>query len=151
MIDAVDSENETAASDSKAIKETIDFKEIKRVDHILASMQRKVIFTFISLLVVPFPCNLEDPFSGLKGTIHHYIDFVLATSGSTSMTQPLEVHKQFCRRSLISLRNSSGAFLTHCTLDDTLLFSLRSPMVLSKVYMASCVLLNYTCSTCIST
>ncbi|KAI5674842.1 hypothetical protein M9H77_05792 [Catharanthus roseus] len=38
----VDSENETAASDSKAIKETIDFKEIKRVDHILASMQRKL-------------------------------------------------------------------------------------------------------------
>ncbi|KAI5639464.1 hypothetical protein M9H77_00605 [Catharanthus roseus] len=38
----VDSENETAASDSKAIKETIDFKEIKRADHILASMQRKV-------------------------------------------------------------------------------------------------------------
>ncbi|KAI5660592.1 hypothetical protein M9H77_29385 [Catharanthus roseus] len=42
LIDAVDSENETAASDSKAIKETIDFKEIKRVDHILASMQRKI-------------------------------------------------------------------------------------------------------------
>ncbi|KAI5639558.1 hypothetical protein M9H77_00633 [Catharanthus roseus] len=38
----VDSENETAAPDLKAIKETIDFKEIKRVDHILASMQRKL-------------------------------------------------------------------------------------------------------------
>ncbi|WMV57565.1 hypothetical protein MTR67_050950 [Solanum verrucosum] len=38
----VASENERSASESKAAKETIDFKELKRVDHILASLQRKV-------------------------------------------------------------------------------------------------------------
>lgn len=40
--DAVDSENENAPLDSKVGKETIDFKEMKRIDHILASLQRKV-------------------------------------------------------------------------------------------------------------
>ena len=43
--DAVDAENENAALESKAGKETIDFKEVKRVDHILASLQRKVALT----------------------------------------------------------------------------------------------------------
>lgn len=38
----VDAENESASSEPKAAKETIDFKELKRVDHILASLQRKV-------------------------------------------------------------------------------------------------------------
>lgn len=38
----VDTENESASSEPKAAKETIDFKELKRVDHILASLQRKV-------------------------------------------------------------------------------------------------------------
>ncbi|GAA0157926.1 hypothetical protein LIER_15081 [Lithospermum erythrorhizon] len=38
----VDAENESAASEPKATKETIDFKELKRVDHILASLQRKL-------------------------------------------------------------------------------------------------------------
>ncbi|XP_049399265.1 mediator of RNA polymerase II transcription subunit 6-like [Solanum stenotomum] len=38
----VASENERSASESKAAKETIDFKELKRVDHILASLQRKL-------------------------------------------------------------------------------------------------------------
>ncbi|KAL3511722.1 hypothetical protein ACH5RR_024439 [Cinchona calisaya] len=38
----VDAENEAAASESKANKETIDFKEIKRVDHILTSLRRKL-------------------------------------------------------------------------------------------------------------
>lgn len=37
-----DSENETALAESKTVKETIDIKEVKRVDHILASLQRKV-------------------------------------------------------------------------------------------------------------
>ncbi|BFG24347.1 hypothetical protein CerSpe_106210 [Prunus speciosa] len=37
----VDSENEAAAFESKVTKETIDFKEVKRVDHILQSLQRK--------------------------------------------------------------------------------------------------------------
>ncbi|KAJ7963114.1 Mediator of RNA polymerase II transcription subunit 6 [Quillaja saponaria] len=37
----VDSDNEPAF-ESKAGKETIDFKEVKRVDHILASLQRKL-------------------------------------------------------------------------------------------------------------
>ena len=36
------SENESAASEPKAAKETIDFKELKRVDHIFASLQRTV-------------------------------------------------------------------------------------------------------------
>ena len=43
LSNAVDSENESAAFESKVGKETIDFKEVKRVDHILASLQRKVI------------------------------------------------------------------------------------------------------------
>ncbi|KAL5575523.1 hypothetical protein UlMin_017222 [Ulmus minor] len=38
----VDSKNESAAFESKVGKETIDFKEVKRVDHILASLQRKL-------------------------------------------------------------------------------------------------------------
>ncbi|KAK1553086.1 hypothetical protein Q3G72_028587 [Acer saccharum] len=38
----VDAENEGATLDSKVTKETIDFKEVKRVDHILASLQRKL-------------------------------------------------------------------------------------------------------------
>ncbi|KAK0592958.1 hypothetical protein LWI29_028245 [Acer saccharum] len=38
----VDAENEGVTLDSKVTKETIDFKEVKRVDHILASLQRKL-------------------------------------------------------------------------------------------------------------
>ncbi|KAL2454695.1 Mediator of RNA polymerase II transcription subunit 6 [Abeliophyllum distichum] len=38
----VDVENENTAPESKVTKETIDFKELKRLDHILASMQRKL-------------------------------------------------------------------------------------------------------------
>ncbi|TXG68762.1 hypothetical protein EZV62_003697 [Acer yangbiense] len=38
----VDAENEGATLESKVTKETIDFKEVKRVDHILASLQRKL-------------------------------------------------------------------------------------------------------------
>ncbi|KAK6148789.1 hypothetical protein DH2020_016314 [Rehmannia glutinosa] len=38
----VDAENESTSSETKAAKETIDFKELKRVDHILASLQRKL-------------------------------------------------------------------------------------------------------------
>ncbi|KAJ6369381.1 hypothetical protein OIU76_027756 [Salix suchowensis] len=38
----VDSENEGAASESKIGKEVIDFKEVKRIDHIIASLQRKL-------------------------------------------------------------------------------------------------------------
>lgn len=38
----MDSEDESASQEPKAAKETIDFKEVKRVDHILASLQRKV-------------------------------------------------------------------------------------------------------------
>nr|GLL23450.1 mediator of RNA polymerase II transcription subunit 6 [Ipomoea trifida]GMC76055.1 mediator of RNA polymerase II transcription subunit 6 [Ipomoea batatas] len=38
----VDAENESGHAESKAPKETIDFKELKRVDHILASLQRKL-------------------------------------------------------------------------------------------------------------
>ncbi|KAK4578888.1 hypothetical protein RGQ29_028810 [Quercus rubra] len=34
--------DESAAVESKVAKETIDFKEVKRVDHILASLQRKL-------------------------------------------------------------------------------------------------------------
>lgn len=39
---AVDNENDGASLDSKAGKEIIDFKEVKRIDHILANLQRKV-------------------------------------------------------------------------------------------------------------
>ena len=39
--DAVDAD-ESVALESKVAKETIDFKEVKRIDHILASLQRKV-------------------------------------------------------------------------------------------------------------
>ncbi|XP_021294158.1 mediator of RNA polymerase II transcription subunit 6 [Herrania umbratica] len=38
----VDTENESETFESKGGKETIDFKEVKRVDHILASLQRKL-------------------------------------------------------------------------------------------------------------
>lgn len=38
----VDSENENTSLEPKAIKETIDVKEVKRVDLILASLQRKL-------------------------------------------------------------------------------------------------------------
>lgn len=39
---AVDGETESAASDPKAAKEVIDFKELKRVDHLLIKLQRKL-------------------------------------------------------------------------------------------------------------
>lgn len=39
---SAEAENEDANSESKAAKEAIDIKELKRVDHILASLQRKV-------------------------------------------------------------------------------------------------------------
>ncbi|OVA14465.1 Mediator complex [Macleaya cordata] len=38
----VDGENESTGLEPKVAKETIDFKELKRVDHILASLQRKL-------------------------------------------------------------------------------------------------------------
>lgn len=44
LFDLVDAESESAALESKAPKETINFKEVKRIDHILASLQRKVMF-----------------------------------------------------------------------------------------------------------
>ncbi|KAK0594987.1 hypothetical protein LWI29_002383 [Acer saccharum] len=37
----VDAKNEGATLETKVTKETIDFKEVKRVEHILASLQRK--------------------------------------------------------------------------------------------------------------
>lgn len=40
--DIVDAENEKTVLESKATKDAIDFKELKRLDHILASLQRKV-------------------------------------------------------------------------------------------------------------
>lgn len=48
---SVDSENEAAVPEAKAGKETIDIKELMRVDHILASLQRKVCWNYIG-----FPC-----------------------------------------------------------------------------------------------
>lgn len=39
---AADAENEESSAELKSAKETIDLKELKRVDHILASLQRKV-------------------------------------------------------------------------------------------------------------
>ncbi|KAK9282495.1 hypothetical protein L1049_005414 [Liquidambar formosana] len=40
--DAVDAKNESVALELKFGKETIEFKEVKRIDHILASLQRKL-------------------------------------------------------------------------------------------------------------
>ncbi|PPR95183.1 hypothetical protein GOBAR_AA25479 [Gossypium barbadense] len=40
----VDTENESETVEPKGGKEAIDFKEVKRVDHILASLQRKVTY-----------------------------------------------------------------------------------------------------------
>ncbi|PNX73955.1 mediator of RNA polymerase II transcription subunit 6-like protein [Trifolium pratense] len=54
-----DSENETTIPEPKAAKETIDLKEIKRVDHILASLQRKntmnSCYHFLPCLTSSFP------------------------------------------------------------------------------------------------
>ena len=53
---SVDSENES--EEVKPAKETINFKEVKRVDHILASLQRKVTFFNITnhLLSIDIIC-----------------------------------------------------------------------------------------------
>ncbi|RZC63901.1 hypothetical protein C5167_025651 [Papaver somniferum] len=39
---AVDGENEITGTETKVVKETIDFKEVKRIDHILGALQRKL-------------------------------------------------------------------------------------------------------------
>lgn len=49
---AVDVENEKTNVEAKSGKEAIDFKEVKRVDHILASLQRKVAFQGEILLLI---------------------------------------------------------------------------------------------------
>lgn len=49
----VDAGNESSALESKASKEMINFKEVKRIDHILASLQRKVIFVCTSFSYSP--------------------------------------------------------------------------------------------------
>lgn len=46
----VDTENESATLVPKAPKEIIDLKEVKRIDHILASLQRKVMFDCTTFL-----------------------------------------------------------------------------------------------------
>jgi hypothetical protein len=38
-----ETESDVAASESKTQKETVDFKELKRIDHILMTLQKKVI------------------------------------------------------------------------------------------------------------
>lgn len=43
---AVDSESESASLEPKIGKEMIDYKDVKRVDHILAALQRKVTNVF---------------------------------------------------------------------------------------------------------
>uniref|UniRef100_A0A3Q7FX61 Mediator of RNA polymerase II transcription subunit 6 n=1 Tax=Solanum lycopersicum TaxID=4081 RepID=A0A3Q7FX61_SOLLC len=52
----VESENNSQASETKPAKEAIDFKELKRVDHILASLQRK-------LPAVPLPPPLPEGYA----------------------------------------------------------------------------------------
>uniref|UniRef100_A0A453R469 Mediator complex subunit 6 n=1 Tax=Aegilops tauschii subsp. strangulata TaxID=200361 RepID=A0A453R469_AEGTS len=42
LLFTAETEADAAASESKAQKETIDLKELKRVDHILMSLQRKL-------------------------------------------------------------------------------------------------------------
>lgn len=50
---AVDSESESASLEPKIGKEVTDYKEVKRVDHILAALQRKVTpVTSCNVLVV---------------------------------------------------------------------------------------------------
>jgi hypothetical protein len=44
---AVETEADAAASESKTQKEAIDLKELKRIDHILTSLKRKVICFFV--------------------------------------------------------------------------------------------------------
>ncbi|RLN12980.1 mediator of RNA polymerase II transcription subunit 6 [Panicum miliaceum] len=39
---AVETESDAAASESKTQKEAIDLKELKRIDHILSSLKRKI-------------------------------------------------------------------------------------------------------------
>lgn len=45
MYIAVETESDAATTESKIQKEAIDVKELKRIDHILASLQRKVIWS----------------------------------------------------------------------------------------------------------
>lgn len=52
IYDAVDTENESETFEPKGGKEAIDFKEVKRVDHILASLQRKVTCNFFVLMLI---------------------------------------------------------------------------------------------------
>lgn len=66
FFDAVDSENEAAAFESKVTKETIDFKEVKRVDHILQSLQRKVIMHSIATNIIPCSYIEMNKFHGTK-------------------------------------------------------------------------------------
>lgn len=42
IFDLVEDEDESSTTKSQASKETINFKEVKRIDHILTSLHRKV-------------------------------------------------------------------------------------------------------------
>jgi len=47
----VETNSDAAASESKTQKEAIDLKELKRIDHILSSLKRKVICFFFLRLI----------------------------------------------------------------------------------------------------
>ena len=54
LFDAVDVENDSTASEPKVAKEAIDFRDVKRIDHIIASLQRKVIIIQLKSYILPY-------------------------------------------------------------------------------------------------
>lgn len=60
----VDTESDPVSSETKSMKETIDFKEIKRVDHILASLLRKLP---PAPAPPPFPEGYTPPAAAMDG------------------------------------------------------------------------------------
>ena len=61
---AVETESDAAASESKTQKEAIDLKELKRIDHILSSLKRKVIVLFFSAVINNLTCYVGLWFRG---------------------------------------------------------------------------------------
>ena len=47
LLVVIDGESDDTADDAVASKETIDIRELKRIDHIINSLQRKVSYTMI--------------------------------------------------------------------------------------------------------
>ncbi|CAL1412541.1 unnamed protein product [Linum trigynum] len=63
----VETEGKEEPSDSKTGKDKIDFKEVERIDHLLASLQPKVNFVTVTIPAPPpppFPEGYVPPASG---------------------------------------------------------------------------------------